>query len=188
MAAVCRPNRAVVGGCVFADKRIFACRGDHAVQIVGGGYVLEIQTGGFVETAVVHAQALRFGIHGSYKRRHTARIGAAQRVCCAVFAAHQAQVQQFAARQRCADGKAAARTFQAVDFISCNSNALVHIQTRVQNDHRAHQFGNGRDRHHAVCIFLIQDFACFVVKNQGGLRCQKRPRHHRLSLDFLCVA
>ena len=151
-------------------------------------YIAVIQTGRFVKTAVAHTQTLCLGIHSRNECVNPARISTRQRVGRTVFAAHQAQVQQFLARQRRTDTQTATRTFQPVDFFRRNRNQLVHVQIGIQQHNRTHQFGNRRNRHHAVGVFLIQHFTGFVVHNQGRLRRKQRPRHHRLRFYLLSFA
>lgn len=87
--------RGVVGSRVGADLRILGGGVDHEAQVFGGGNVLEVESGRFVKAAAVHAQALGFAVHGGDKCAHAAGVGSAQCMGGAVFAAHQAKVQQF---------------------------------------------------------------------------------------------
>ena len=94
-------------------------------------------------------------------------------------------MQQFAACQRRADAQAAARTFQTVDFSLGNRDRLVHIQMRIQNHHRTHQFGNRSNRHDTIRVFLIQHFTGFIIENQSRLRRKQRTGQSGLSFDLV---
>ncbi len=161
--------RGVVGSRVGADLRILGGGVDHKAQVFGGRNVLEVESGRFVKAAAVHTEALGFTVHGGDKCAHAAGVGSAQCMGGAVFAAHQAQVQQFFACKCRTYGKTAAGPFEAVDFVGRNGNGFVHVQVCIQNDHRAHQFGNGGDGHNPVGVFLIQYLSGFVVDDQGRL-------------------
>ena len=135
---------------------------------------------------MAHAQTLRFGIHGLNERAHAAGISARQSVDGAVFAAHQTQVQQLSACQFCADAQTAAGAFQAVDFRFGNGDGLAHVQTRIQNHHGCHQFGDGSNGAYAIHIFLEQDLAGVGIHDGGSLRVEQGGGISRLLLRGGC--
>ena len=179
-------NLSAFGRAELADLRIAVSSLRHQEQVGCGGYVARIQAGGFIKTGVAHAQTLRFGIHGLNKRAHAAGISARQSVDGTVFAAHQTQMQQLGARQLCADAQTAAGTFQAVDFRFGDGDGLTHVQTRIQNHHGRHQFGDGGDGAYAVHIFLEQDLTGVGIHDGGSLRVEQRCGISRLLLRGGC--
>ena len=104
----------------------------------------------------------------------------------AVFAAHQTQVQQLGACQLCADAQTAAGAFQAVNFRFGNGDGLAHVQTRVQNHHGRHQFGDGGDGTNAVYVFLEQDLTGVGIHDGGSLRIEQGCGISRLLLCGGC--
>jgi hypothetical protein len=145
---------------------------DQQRQVLRARLVAARQAGGLDVARVLHAQHLGLGVHDAHEGGQPARIGAAQRVRGAVFARHQRQVQQFAARQRGADRQARAAALFGVDVVLGDGDQLFVRQMGLADEQAGHELGERSNGQHGVVVLAEQHFVRVLVDDQRDARLQ----------------
>jgi hypothetical protein len=95
-----------------------------------------------------------------------------ERVRGAVFARHQRQVQQFAARQRGADRQARTAALFGVDVVLGDGDELFVRQMGFADQQAGHQLGERGDGQHGMVVLAEQHFVRVLVDDQRDARLQ----------------